>query len=63
MEIAREAKVPPYIVFSDKTLTHMSIMKPQSREEMLNVSGVGEVKYEKYGDRFLECVRESLLFT
>lgn len=63
MEIAREAKVPPYIVFSDKTLTHMSIVKPQSREEMLNVSGVGEVKYEKYGERFLECVLEALRFT
>lgn len=55
-EIAREEKVPPYMVFSDKTLTHMCILKPASREEMLKVSGVGEFKYEKYGRRFLDCV-------
>ena len=59
-EIAREEKVPPYIVFSDKTLTHMCIVKPQNRTEMLSVSGVGEFKYEKYGERFLACVREAL---
>lgn len=58
LEIAREEKVPPYIVFSDKTLTHMCILKPRSRQEMLEVSGVGEFKYEKYGERFLECVRK-----
>lgn len=57
MEIAREEKVPPYIVFSDKTLVHMALLKPQSKEEMLRVSGVGEFKYKKYGERFVECVR------
>lgn len=57
-EIAREEKVPPYIVFSDKTLVHMCILKPQTRDEMLTVSGVGEFKYEKYGERFLACVRQ-----
>lgn len=55
--IAKEEKVPPYIVFSDKTLTHMCVVKPQTKTEMLSVSGVGEFKYEKYGERFLECVR------
>lgn len=60
-EIAREEKVPPYIVFSDKTLIHMCMMKPQTREELLQVSGVGEFKYEKYGGRFLACVKEELL--
>ena len=53
-EIASEGKVPPYIVFSDKTLTHMCILKPVTKAEMLEVSGVGEAKYEKYGERFLE---------
>lgn len=56
-EIAKEEKVPPYIVFSDKTLTHMCVVKPQTKEEMLSVSGVGEFKYEKYGERFLGLVR------
>ncbi len=52
-ELAREAKVPPYLVFSDKTLEHMSVVKPKTKEEMLEVNGVGEFKYEKYGKRFL----------
>lgn len=56
-EIAREEKVPPYVVFSDKSLVHMCVLKPGTREEMLTVSGVGEFKYEKYGERFLNCVK------
>ena len=59
-EIAKEEKVPPYIVCSDKTLSHMCIVKPETRAEMLQVSGVGEFKYEKYGERFLACVRENM---
>ncbi|MEY8338844.1 DNA helicase RecQ [Lachnospiraceae bacterium 62-35] len=58
LELAKEAKVPPYIVFSDKTLTHMCIVRPGTREEMMTVSGVGEFKYEKYGERFLQCIAE-----
>ena len=57
-EIAKEEKVPPYIVFSDKTLTHMCIVKPKTKQEMLKVSGVGEFKFEKYGERFLSCIEE-----
>ena len=56
-QIAREEKVPPYIVFSDKTLVDMCMKKPRTKAEMLAVSGVGEFKYGKYGERFLECVR------
>ncbi|MCI6553115.1 MAG: DNA helicase RecQ [Lachnospiraceae bacterium] len=52
-EIAREERIPPYIVFSDKTLVHMCKLKPATKAEMLQVSGVGEFKYEKYGERFL----------
>lgn len=59
MEIAREEKVPPYIVFSDKTLTHMCILKPKTKAEMMSVSGVGEFKFEKYGERFLHCIAEN----
>lgn len=57
MEIAREEKVPPYIVFSDKTLEHMAVLRPRNKEEMLCVTGVGEFKMEKYGERFLTCVK------
>lgn len=56
-EIAKEEKVPPYIVFSDKTLTHMCVMKPKTKAEMMTVSGVGEFKFEKYGERFLGCIQ------
>ena len=56
LEIAREEKVPPYIVFSDKTLRHMCQLKPSSKEEMLTVSGVGNYKLDKYGERFLDAI-------
>lgn len=59
MEIAREEKVPPYIVFSDKTLVHMCLLKPKTKEEMLRVSGVGEHKYSKYGEKFLSAISPS----
>lgn len=56
-EIAREESVPPYIVFSDKTLVLMCRIQPKNKREMMTVSGVGEFKYEKYGERFLECLK------
>lgn len=55
-QIAKEEKVPPYIVFSDKTLVHMCQVKPKTEEEMLSVSGIGQFKFEKYGDRFLTFI-------
>lgn len=58
-EIARKEKVPPYIVFSDKSLIHMCILKPKTKAEMLKVSGVGEFKFEKYGEAFLEKISRS----
>lgn len=58
-EIAREERVPPYLVFSDKTLEHMSVVKPTDKREMLTVTGVGEYKYEKYGERFLKEILRS----
>lgn len=57
-EIAKEEAVPPYIVFSDKTLVDMCIKLPFTREEMLRVSGVGEHKCEKYGERFITRIKE-----
>ena len=56
--IASEQKIPPYMVFADKTLAGMCVMRPATRDEMLEVSGVGEHKLEKYGDRFLEIIRK-----
>lgn len=48
----------PYIIFSDKTLIDMAAKKPSSKPEMLDVSGVGENKFAKYGERFLEVIEE-----
>lgn len=56
----REA-MPPYIVFSDKTLIDMCIKCPSNEEEMLEVSGVGENKLKKYGQRFLEEIQKFCL--
>jgi len=58
-EIASDSGIPPYIVFSDKTLKDLSAKKPQSKEEMLEVHGIGEVKFERYGETFLEILQEA----
>lgn len=58
LEIAKEESMPPYIIFSDKTLIDMCVKKPSDEEEMLNVSGVGANKLKKYGQRFLEEIQK-----
>ena len=59
LEIAREENMPPYIIFSDKTLIDMAAKIPASKMEMLDVSGVGEYKLAKYGERFLRVIEEN----
>ena len=61
LEIAKEEAMPPYIVFTDKTLIDMCIKCPSNEEEMLEVSGVGENKLKKYGQRFLEELQKFCL--
>ncbi|MCI8307300.1 MAG: DNA helicase RecQ [Lachnospiraceae bacterium] len=56
LTIAREAGIPPYIIFSDNTLIDMSDKAPRDKTSMLSVSGVGEAKYDKYGDRFIDAI-------
>lgn len=51
-EMAKENHVPPYIIFSDKTLIEMSTYLPVTKAEMLEISGVGNNKYDKYGEEF-----------
>jgi ATP-dependent DNA helicase RecQ len=60
MKLARAEGMPPYIIFSDKTLVEMCVKLPKSREEMLQVSGVGEYKFEKYGEQFLTLIQGNL---
>ena len=58
LSIAAREKIPPYIVFSDRTLVQMCLLRPSTRGQMLNVSGVGEMKFAKYGEEFLACIAE-----
>ena len=57
-QIASQKGIPPYIVFSDKTLKDLSNKQPQDKEQMLNVHGIGEVKFERYGEAFLEVLTD-----
>ena len=58
LQIAREESMPPYIVFSDRTLIDMAVKAPVGKDEMMEVSGVGENKYAKYGERFCTLIEE-----
>ncbi|NFO31031.1 DNA helicase RecQ [Clostridium botulinum] len=51
-EISVENGVPPYVIFGDATLKEMTVKYPVNKEQMLNISGVGEIKYKKYGEIF-----------
>lgn len=55
-EFAEKQGVPPFVIFSDKTLHEMSAVMPATAADMLNVKGVGESKMEKYGKQFLEVI-------
>ncbi len=58
LEIARQEAVPPYIVFSDKTLIDMCMKAPRSEAELLDVNGVGRRKAARYGEIFLGAIRK-----
>jgi ATP-dependent DNA helicase RecQ len=55
-ELADEAGVPPYVIFSDRTLIEMAAYYPQSMTSLLTISGVGQVKLRQYGEAFLEVI-------
>jgi ATP-dependent DNA helicase RecQ len=52
-EIALSHEVPAYVIFGDKSLKELASKLPTTKEEMLRINGVGEVKFEKYGEMFL----------
>lgn len=54
--IAREENVPPYVVFTDKTLIEMARYIPINKDEMLKIKGVGALKFERYGKNFMELL-------
>jgi ATP-dependent DNA helicase RecQ len=55
-QLATEENVPPFVIFSDKSLKDMSAKMPKSLEEFLAVQGVGETKQQKYGEIFIEKI-------
>lgn len=57
-DIAIEHEVPAYVIFGDKTLKEFSLKLPINKEEILDINGVGLVKYEKYGEAFLNLCKE-----
>lgn len=57
-EIAENEGVPPYIVFGDNTIKEISVRMPITKDQLLDISGVGEKKIDKYGDEFIKAVKE-----
>jgi ATP-dependent DNA helicase RecQ len=58
MSIAKSLGVPPYVVFPDTTLMAFATERPGSRKALLEISGVGQAKLERYGDAFLAVIAE-----
>ncbi len=56
--LAKETEVPAYVIFTDKTLKEMSMYLPSSREELLEISGVGQAKYDKFGQAFIDTIKK-----
>ena len=57
-ELAKEHAVPPYVVFHDATLMEMVEYRPENMQQMSHISGVGELKLERYGQEFLDLLKE-----
>ncbi len=57
-ELAREQGVPPYVVFGDATLWAMVQHRPQSLLDFSELSGVGQVKLDRYGEVFLDAIHQ-----
>lgn len=57
-ELAEQKGVPPYVIFHDTTLFDMLERRPKTLEELAEVNGVGAAKLEKYGELFLQAIRE-----
>ena len=57
-QLAEDEGIPPYVVFNDATLLELAQFKPTNDDEMLMINGVGYRKLERFGEAFLECIRE-----
>ena len=60
MEVAREEGVPPYVVASDRTLRDIALLRPINIDELKMAHGIGPSKAERYGDGFIQVVRQAV---
>jgi len=60
LSIAQEQSLPAFVIFHDSTLTDMCIKLPTTQDMLLNVSGVGQVKAERYGKQFIDAISDFL---
>jgi ATP-dependent DNA helicase RecQ len=58
LTLAKEERVPAYVIMTDRSLIDMVHLKPEQRDQMMMVHGVGQAKLEKYGDTFLSVIRQ-----
>jgi len=58
-ELAEENSVPPYVIFHDATLMQMAAEKPTTPDALLEISGVGKTKLDRYGEPFLQIISET----
>ena len=58
-QLAAEQNVPPYVIFHDATLKQMVAERPADLPAMLSISGIGQAKLARYGERFLEVLRSN----
>jgi ATP-dependent DNA helicase RecQ len=63
LEIAKEQNLPPYVIFHDKSLIEMVKIKPQSLDQMLDISGVGQAKIDRYGQVFLDIILTTVVLS
>jgi ATP-dependent DNA helicase RecQ len=56
LKLARKQGVPPYVVFSDRSLIEMAVVKPRNRAELETIHGVGATKLARYGEAFLAII-------
>ena len=57
-EIAEAKKVPLYIIFSNAVIEDIAEMKPVTKAEFIEIKGIGEKKYDLYGEQFMEVVKQ-----
>jgi len=59
-KLADELNIPAFYIFTDRVLAQLAAQKPQNRQELLKVSGIGEVKAKNYGNIFLKIIHDYL---